>query len=77
MNRNQLAKSRALQRLDRLLANLNIVLVTVAFCLFVLDTTVFATLILSNELLGRRINGMTSLIYVRPAAGFRGFTESW
>ena len=77
MNRNQLAKSRALQRLDRLFANLNIVLVTVAFCLLVLDTTVFATLILSNELLGRRTNGMTSLIYVRPAAGFRGFTESW
>lgn len=77
MNRNQLAISRALRRFDRLLANLNIVLVTIALCLFVLDTTVFATLILSDEFLGRRAIGITPSIYVRPAAGFRDFTESW
>jgi hypothetical protein len=77
MNRNQLAKSRVLRRFDQLLVNLNIVLVTVAFCLFVLDTTIFATLIISNEFLSRRGIGMTSSIYALPAAGFRGFTESW
>lgn len=77
MNRNQFAKSRALQRFDRLLANLNIVLVTVAFCLFVLDTTIFATLVLSDEVLGRRAIGMTSRIYVGAAARFGDFTESW
>lgn len=40
-----------MHRLDRLIANLNIVLIVVALFLAVLDTTVFATLALSREIL--------------------------
>ena len=66
-----------LRRLDRLIGNLNIVLVTVVFCLFVIDTTIFATLILTNEILELRGIAITSRVNAAPAANFGPSSESW
>lgn len=70
---------RALLRLDQLVANLNIFLVPIAVSLLVLDTTIFATLFLSEKVLDRHILGMTSAGHhvSAPGAGLRGVSESW
>jgi hypothetical protein len=70
-------RTRTLRQLDRLIADLNIVLAMVALCLVVLDATVFATLFLSDEILDRQDIGMTSAAYRAPNATFGRFTESW
>jgi len=75
MNRSSIL--RVLGRLDRLIGNLNIVLVTVVFCLFVLDTTIFATLILTNEVLEWRRIAVTSAVDVARTANFSPSGERW
>lgn len=77
MNSNRQSKPRVLQRLDRLMADLNILLATVALCLVVLDATVFATLLLSDEILHRQGFGMISSVYAAPTAGLGAFSQSW
>jgi hypothetical protein len=70
---------RALLRLDQLVANLNIFLVPIAVSLLVLDTTIFATLFLSEKVLDRHILGISSAGHpaAAPGAGLRGVGESW
>jgi hypothetical protein len=65
-----------LQRLDRLIGDFNILLAILVLCLVVLDATVLATLIVSDEILDRRVIGMTSANHGAADEGFRGFTES-
>lgn len=77
MNGNPWSKPRMLQRLDRLTADLNILLATVALCLVVLDATVFATLLLSDEILRWQGFGTTSTADTAPAAGLGAFSQSW
>jgi hypothetical protein len=59
MNSSCPLKPQTLRQLDRLIADLNVVLAVVALCLFVLDATVSATLFLSNEILDRQTIGLT------------------
>jgi hypothetical protein len=70
---------RALLRLDQLVANLNIFLVPIAVSLLVLDSTIFATLLLSEKILNRHVLGITSAGHLvsAPGAGLRGVSESW
>jgi len=76
---NRLLIHRTLLRLDQLVANLNIFLVPIAVSLLVLDTTIFATLFISEKVLDRHGLGMTSAGHPTsaPGAGLRGVSESW
>ena len=74
MHYNRSLIHRALLRLDQLVANLNIFLVPIAVSLLVLDTTIFATLLLSDEVLNRHVFGMTSSSH---PVSLRGVNESW
>ena len=69
---------RTLLRLDQLVANLNIFLVPIAISLAVLDTTIFATLFLSEKVLNRHVLGMTSAGHPVSAPGpsLRGVNAS-
>jgi len=77
MNDNRPRKPRALQRFDRLTGDMNVLLAVFALCLAVLDTTVFVTLRLSDEILGRAGTGATLTVEASPAAGLRTVTDSW
>jgi hypothetical protein len=79
MNNNRSLVHRALRCLGQLIGNLNVFLFPVAICLLVLEATLVATVILSDELLHRHGSGMASAIYRTPAlvTGSRGFNESW
>ena len=55
-------KPRALRQFDRLIGDLNVLLSVFALCLAVLDTTVFVTLFLSDEILGRLHAGAPSAV---------------
>jgi len=66
---NRLLKSQALRRLDLLIADVNIMLATVAVCLAVLDATVFATLLLSDTFFDRHGIGTASAAYAVASFG--------
>jgi hypothetical protein len=61
-------KPRVLQRLDRLMADLNVLLFAVAIGLAVLDFTVFTTVIVSDQFLHQPDDRVTSAFFT-PVSG--------